>query len=42
MAYNRVVGVVVPGNENGVYHVISEIASTLGDVGYPIPSQAWR
>ncbi len=41
VAYNRVAGVVVTGNEDGAHHVISEIAGALGDVGYTIPGQAW-
>lgn len=41
VAYNRVVGVVVTGNEDGAHHVISEISGGLGDIGYTIPGQAW-
>jgi multimeric flavodoxin WrbA len=41
VAYNRVAGVVVTGNEDGAHHVISEIAGALIDVGYTIPGQAW-
>jgi multimeric flavodoxin WrbA len=41
IAYNRVAGVVVTGNEDGAHHVISEIAGALIDVGYTIPGQAW-
>jgi multimeric flavodoxin WrbA len=41
VAYNRVAGVVVTGNEDGAHHVISEIAGALVDVGYTIPGQAW-
>lgn len=41
VAYNRVAGVVVTGNEDGAHHVISEIAGALGDVGYTVPGQAW-
>src|SRR3954453_5544069 len=41
VAYNRVAGVVVTGNEDGAPHVISEIAGALGDIGYTIPGQAW-
>jgi len=41
VAYNRVAGVVVTGNEDGAHHVISEIAGALIDVGYAIPGQAW-
>jgi multimeric flavodoxin WrbA len=41
VAYNRVAGVVVTGNEDGAHHVISEISGALVDVGYTIPAQAW-
>jgi multimeric flavodoxin WrbA len=41
IAYNRVAGVVVTGNEDGAHHVISEISGGLTDIGYTIPGQAW-
>jgi multimeric flavodoxin WrbA len=41
VAYNRVAGVVVTGNEDGAHHVISEISGGLVDIGYTIPGQAW-
>jgi len=41
VAYNRVAGVVVTGNEDGAHHTISEIAGGLIDIGYTIPGQAW-
>ncbi|AZM73760.1 flavodoxin family protein [Streptomyces sp. KPB2] len=41
VAYNRVAGVLVTGNEDGAHHVISEICGGLADIGYTIPGQAW-
>jgi multimeric flavodoxin WrbA len=41
VAYNRVAGVVVTGNEDGAHHVISEIAGALGDIGFTVPGQSW-
>ena len=41
VAYNRVAGVVVTGNEDGAHHVISEVSGALVDIGYTIPGQAW-
>jgi multimeric flavodoxin WrbA len=41
VAYNRVAGVVVTGNEDGAHHVISEISGALLDIGYTSPGQAW-
>jgi multimeric flavodoxin WrbA len=41
VAYGRVAGVVVTGNEDGAHHVISEVTGSLIDVGFTIPGQAW-
>lgn len=41
VAYDRVAGVVVTGNEDGAHHVIGEISGALGDIGYTIPGQSW-
>jgi multimeric flavodoxin WrbA len=41
VAFNRVAGVIVTGNEDGAHHVISEIGGALGDIGFTIPGQAW-
>lgn len=41
VAYNRVAGVVVTGNEDGAHHVISEIVGGLVDIGFTIAPQGW-
>lgn len=41
IAYNRVAGVVVTGNEDGAHHVIAEVAGALIDIGFTVPGQAW-
>ncbi|MER5786745.1 NAD(P)H-dependent oxidoreductase [Streptomyces mobaraensis] len=41
VAYNRVAGVVVTGNEDGAHHVISEISGALVDIGCTVPGQSW-
>jgi multimeric flavodoxin WrbA len=41
VAYSRVAGVVVTGNEDGAHHCINEISGQLGDIGYTIPPQAF-
>src|SRR3954452_16079458 len=41
VAYNRVAGVVVTGNEDGAHHVISEVCGALVDIGYTVPGQSW-
>jgi multimeric flavodoxin WrbA len=41
IAYNRVTGFVITGNEDGAHHVINEMAGALVDIGFTIPGQAW-
>ncbi len=41
VAFNRVAGVVVTGNEDGAHHVISEISGALVDIGYTVPGWSW-
>jgi multimeric flavodoxin WrbA len=41
VAFNRVAGVVVVGNEDGAHHCVSEISGALIDIGYTIPGQSW-
>jgi multimeric flavodoxin WrbA len=41
VAYNRVVGVVVTGNEDGAHHVITEIVGACVDIGFTAPGQNW-
>ena len=41
VAYNRVAGVVVTGNEDGAHHIIAEVGQALNDIGYTLPAQGW-
>lgn len=41
VAYNRVAGFVVTGNEDGAHHVIGELAGGLIDIGFTVPGQSW-
>jgi multimeric flavodoxin WrbA len=41
VAYNKVAGFVVTGNEDGAHHVIAELAQAAIDYGYTVPGQAW-
>ena len=41
VAYNKVAGVVVTGNEDGAHHVISELSGGLIDIGFTIPGNSW-
>jgi hypothetical protein len=41
VAYNRVAGFVVTGNEDGAHHVIAELTQGVIDIGFTVPGQAW-
>jgi multimeric flavodoxin WrbA len=41
VAYGRVAGFVVTGNEDGAHHCISQLAQGLIDIGFTVPGQAW-
>jgi hypothetical protein len=41
VAYGKIAGVVVTGNEDGAHHVISEVMGALIDIGFTVPAQAW-
>jgi len=41
IAYGRVAGFVVTGNEDGAHHVISQLAQGVIDVGFCVPPIAW-
>jgi multimeric flavodoxin WrbA len=41
VAYNKVAGIVVTGNEDGAHHVINELNGALVDIGFTIPGQNW-
>lgn len=41
VAYNRVGGIVVTGNEDGAHRIIADVAQSLVDIGFTVPGQAW-
>jgi len=41
VAYGRVAGFVVTGNEDGAHHCISQLAQGVIDIGFTVPGQAW-
>lgn len=41
VAWNRVCGFIVTGNEDGAHHCIAEMAGCVNDIGYTCPGQAW-
>ena len=41
LAYNKVAGFIVVGNEDGAHHCISEMAGAAIDIGFTCPGQCW-
>jgi multimeric flavodoxin WrbA len=41
VAYGRVAGFVVTGNEDGAHHCIAQLAQAVIDIGWTVPGQAW-
>ena len=41
VAYNKVAGVVVTGNEDGAHAIIASVAQAVIDIGFTVPGQAW-
>lgn len=41
VAYNKVAGIVVTGNEDGAHHIIANVGQVLNDIGYSQPGQNW-
>ena len=41
MAFDKVAGVVVTGNEDGAHHIVGTVGQALIDVGFTVPGQAW-
>lgn len=41
IAFDKVAGVVVTGNEDGAHHIVGTVSQCLIDVGFTVPAQAW-
>ncbi|MDB5409879.1 MAG: NADPH-dependent reductase [Rhodospirillales bacterium] len=41
VAYDKVGGIVVTGNEDGAHHIIAIVAQCLIDIGFTVPARAW-
>ena len=41
VAYGKVAGVVVTGNEDGAHHIVASVCQALIDIGFTIPGQSW-
>ena len=41
IAFDKVAGMVITGNEDGAHHITGTISQALGDVGFTVPGNAW-
>lgn len=41
VAFDKVAGVVVTGNEDGAHHIVGTVSQALIDIGFTVPGQAW-
>ncbi len=41
IAFDKVAGVVITGNEDGAHHIVGTVAQALIDIGFTVPGQAW-
>ena len=41
VAFDKVGGIIVTGNEDGAHHIIANVAQALIDIGFTIPAQGW-
>lgn len=41
IAYDKVVGIVVTGNEDGAHHIVSQLAQAALDLGFTCPANNW-
>ena len=41
VAYGKVAGVVVTGNEDGAHHIVGAVSQPLIDIGFTVPGQSW-
>jgi multimeric flavodoxin WrbA len=41
VAYGKVAGVVITGNEDGAHHIVASVCQALIDIGFTIPGQSW-
>ncbi|AQR61934.1 NADPH-dependent FMN reductase [Brevundimonas sp. LM2] len=41
VAFGKVAGVVVTGNEDGAHHIVGTVCQGLIDMGFTIPGQSW-
>ena len=41
ITYDKVVGIVITGNEDGAHHIVSQLAQAALDLGFTCPAQNW-
>jgi multimeric flavodoxin WrbA len=41
LAFDKVAGVVITGNEDGAHHIVGTVCQALIDVGFTVPGQSW-
>lgn len=41
VAFGKVAGVVITGNEDGAHHIVASVCQALIDVGFTIPGHSW-
>jgi multimeric flavodoxin WrbA len=41
IAYDKVAGVVITGNEDGAHHIVACVSQPLIDIGFTVPGQSW-
>ena len=41
IAYDKVAGVVVTGNEDGAHHIVGTVSQALIDIGFTVPGSSW-
>ncbi len=41
VAFGKVAGVVITGNEDGAHHIVATVCQGLIDMGFTIPGQSW-
>jgi multimeric flavodoxin WrbA len=41
VAYGKVAGVVITGNEDGAHHIVGTVSQPLIDIGFTMPGQSW-
>ena len=41
VAFGKVAGIVITGNEDGAHHIVATVSQALIDMGFTMPAQSW-